>query len=115
MSEEENNLRIEKISKQILNAQLAKAEQEELIANLKKTLAGLVEDGDTFQGDFKVNKRVNIRFDDATAKKNLSASDYDKITVRKATAALAKAQLTPENLAKTQKTFDTIITVGLRD
>ena len=107
--------RAEKVAKKIIETVAKKAELDEYEKNLRATLAELVDNGDTFVGEFKINRRENVRFDAATAKKNLSEKDLKKISVLKPDAAKAKALLDEEQLALCKKTFDPVVQVGLRN
>ena len=106
---------IERISNDIMNLQAQVAEFEEAIKFKKGTLALLVENGETYAGEFKVVKYDNKRFDDATAKKNLPAELYEQIVVPKADSKKANALLSGEDLEKCKKTFDPIVKVSLRE
>ena len=107
--------RIEKLSKQIIETVAQKEELAEFEKNLRASLAEIVDNGETLVGDYKINRRENVRFDAATAKKNLSADDLKMISVLKPDAARAKALLEEEQLELCRKTFDPVVQVGLRN
>lgn len=106
---------VEKLSKKIIEVVAQKAELAEYETNLRAKLAELVDDGDNFVGEYKINRRMNVRFDASTAKKNLTKEQLAKISVSKPDATLAKKVLEPADLAKCQKTFSAVVQVGLRD
>ncbi len=107
--------RAEKVAKKIIETVAKKAELDEYEKNLRATLAELVDNGDTFVGEFKINRRENVRFDAATAKKNLTADELKSISVSKPDAARAKALLDEDRLALCKKTFAPVVQVGLRN
>lgn len=110
-----NDERIIKISKKIMEYKAQKEEIEEAEKNLRKTLAELIPDGDTLIGDFKLNRRDNVRFDAALAEANLTPAEFNKIAVKKADSKKAAALLKPERLALCKKNFGSQVTVGLRE
>lgn len=107
--------RIEFYSTKILDIRARKEELEEAEKNHRAALAELVEDGDNFVGEFKINRRTNRRFDAKLAKKNLSEKELKKISVSKPDPTLAKAVLDEDRLALCQKTFGVVVQVGLRN
>lgn len=114
MSNEDTEDRIVKISARIMEIKAQKEELEEAEKNLRKTLAELVVDGDNYVGDFKINRRNNLRFDAALAEANLTKQEFNKIAVKKADSKKAAALLSPDRLALCKKNFGTQVTVGLR-
>lgn len=110
---EETMSATQKLAAKILELQDRKAEIEEQIKDLRTELDALIDEGTTVDGDFKFTKYVNTRFDDATAKKNLSPEEYALITVPKADSKLATQKLSGDRLEKCKKTFGTIVKVGL--
>lgn len=112
MSENET---IENTARKIVEAVAKQAELKEYETNLRAKLAELVPNGDSYVGDFKINRRENVRFDAATAKKNLTADELKEISVSKPDAARAKALLDEDRLALCRKTFDPVVQVGLRN
>ena len=95
------------------------AQIEELEAAKKRykaKIAELTEQGETFIGDFKITNYINKRFDDSTAKAALTPEQYASILGKpKAESAKAKALLEPEDYARTQKTYDTVVKVEVRN
>lgn len=106
---------VEKIAAKILQLQAEIAEREEAVKNMRATLAEFIDEGETFEGDFKLVKYTNTRFDDALAKKHLKPEVYDQITVTKADSKKAAALLDEDDLALCKKTFGSVVKVGLRD
>lgn len=107
--------RIDKLSREII---ALKAEIEELDEARKFKIAALgelVDEGTTVQGDFKIVRRENRRFDAALAEKALDPKTLKSISVSKPDSAKAKALLDDQQLSKCQKVHGTIVTVGLRD
>lgn len=110
------NERRAKLAAKIIELQSQRDEIDEAITNLKASLSEGINEGKTTSGDFWIEKYMNTRWDDATAKKNLSPEDYAKtLGEAKSTSAKAKANLSEEEFKKGQKSFDFIIKVGLRD
>lgn len=107
--------RIEFYATKILDIKAKKEELEEAEKNFRSALSELVEDGDNFHGEFKINRRTNRRFDAALATKNLTEKELKKITVKKPDSALAKAVLDEDRLALCQKTFGVVVQVGMRN
>ena len=103
----------QKIAAKIMELQDRKAEIDDKIKELRSELEALIDEGTTVDGDFKFTKYVNTRFDDATAKKNLSAEEYALISVPKADSKLAAQKLSGERLEKCKKTFGSVVKVGL--
>ena len=104
---------VTKIAAKIMQLQAEIAEREEAVKNMRATIAEHIPEGESADGDFKFTKYVNTRFDDATAKKNLSPEEYALITVPKADSKLAAQKLSGDRLEKCKKTFGTIVKVGL--
>lgn len=103
----------QKLAAKIMELQDRKAEIDDKIKELRSELEALIDEGTTVDGDFKFTKYVNTRFDDATAKKNLSAEEYALISVPKADSKLAAQKLSGERLEKCKKTFGSVVKVGL--
>lgn len=109
-----NEERIEFYSTKILEIKAKKEELEEAEKNFRASLTLLVDEGDNYVGEFKINRRVNRRFDAALAKKNLTPEELEQISVSKPDSARAKALLEEDRLALCQKTFGDVVQVGLR-
>lgn len=107
--------RAEKIAAKIIKAVADKEEIAEYEKNLRAKLAELVDNGSTFAGEFKISRRENVRFDAASAKKNLTAEELERISVMKPEAARAKALLEENRLALCQKTYDPVVQVEVRN
>ena len=107
--------RIEFYSSKIIEIRAQKEDLEEAEKRYRAALSDIVDLGDNYVGDFKVNLRENRRFDAALAKKNLSAEDLSSISVLKPDSTLAKKFLSEEDLAKCQKNFGKVVTIGLRE
>lgn len=110
-----NETRVEKLARQIIETVAKKEELAEYEKNLRSALADEVENGTTPVGDYKITRRDNVRFDAATAKKNLSEDELKQISVSKPDAARAKALLDEDRLTLCQKNYGAIVQVGLRD
>lgn len=72
---------------------------------------GLNEPGEYISGDYIIKIRPTVRFDAATAERNLTPEEFDKIQKRSPNAALAKAVLSEERYKKAQKTHGLTRTV----
>lgn len=107
--------RIESISKKITVLQAEIKEREEAVKNLRSTLAPLLQDKITYAGDFVLDKQENARFDDTLAKKNLTPTQYDLISVTKADSKKARAILSEEELELCLKRFDPKVVIKLAD
>lgn len=112
-----NDELIVKITGKIIQAQSEIADLEEAIKNYKAKLSEMVPATGTVEvGDFWVQTYTNKRWDDATAKKNLSPELYAlTLDKPKSSATKAKANLTEEQLELGKKVFDQILKVGLRE
>lgn len=106
---------IKKISARILEIKSQKEELEEAEKNLRSTLSELVDNGQTLVGDFKINRRNNVRFDDALARKNLTPHEYEQIAVLKADSKRAAALLEADRLQLCQKDYGAVVSVSLRN
>lgn len=107
--------RIEFYARKIIELKAQKEQLEEAEKNYRSALAELVDIGDTLQGEYKINRRENKRFDAALAAKSLDSETLEKISVTKADATKAKALLSEEELALCQKNFGAVVQVGLRN
>ena len=110
-----NEERIESLAQKILAIKARKEELEEAERGHRAALAELVDEGDNFVGEYKINRRTNKRFDAGLATKKLSKKELDKISVKKPDSTLAKSFLPSDRLALCQKTFGTVVQVGLRN
>ena len=110
-----NEERIEFYAQKIIEIKARKEELEEAEKNYRAALADLVDDGDNFLGEFKINRRENKRFDASLAKKNLPSDLLEKISTSKPDSALAKKLLDEDQMALCQKNFGAVVTVGLRN
>lgn len=115
MTQDEKDDRLVEYSRKLMKITAQKKELEEAEKHLRSTIGTLAEEGDNFVGDFKVNKRINRRFDGALALKNLTEEELDDIVVTKPDSAKAKANLRTDRLALCQKTFGEVVTVTLRE
>lgn len=106
---------VEKMAAKILELQAQRDELDEAIKNMRATLAEKIDLGESFVGEFKFTKSITTRFDDATAKKNLTPVEYNNISVLKADSKRAAALLDEDRLALCKKTFDAQVRIGLRD
>ena len=106
---------VEKLAAKILDLQAQRDELDEAIKNMRATLAEKIDLGESFVGEFKFNKSITTRFNDALAKKNLTPVEYNNISVLKADSKRAAALLDEDRLALCKKTFDESVRIGLRD
>ena len=107
--------RAEKIAAKIIETVAKKEELAEYEKNLRAKLAELVDNGDTLVGEFKINRRENVRFDAATAKKNLTPEELKSISVLKPEAARANALLDEDRLELCRRSYGAVVQVGLRN
>lgn len=82
-----------------------KASQQEIEDIFSAHAAILSETGDVVAGDYIVKVTPTVRFDAATAKKNLTEEEYAKTLTTAPNSAQAKKVLSPERYAQAQKTY----------